>query len=126
MHFSILIYGEEGAYDRLSAETQANVMAGHHALQQALGERGPYATAKLMGTSTAVTLEPVADDTDALVMDGPFADTKERFLGFYTAEFADLDEAIRYARFISSSYARLEIRPVEWAGGVLAPEVSHR
>ncbi|MEO0913895.1 MAG: YciI family protein, partial [Pseudomonadota bacterium] len=87
----------------------------------ALAARGPYATAKLMPSSHAVTLKPAADfETDPLIMDGPFAETKERFLGFYAAEFADIDEALTYARYISSPHARIEVRPVGWAGGVLA------
>ncbi|KAJ57012.1 hypothetical protein ACMU_00540 [Actibacterium mucosum KCTC 23349] len=122
MYFSILIYGEDGAWEQLPPEEQQKVMEGHKALQKALGERGPFATAKLMGASAAVTLQPVTEGADALVLDGPFADTKERFLGFYGAEFEDLDEAIRFARFLSSAYARIEVRPVEWAGGVLAQE----
>lgn len=121
MHFTIMIYGEDGAFERLSDKTQAKVMEGHRALQSALGKRGPYATAKLMPSSHAVTFKPTADlGQDPLIMDGPFAETKERFLGFYTAEFEDIDEAITYARYLASPYARIEVRPASWVGGILA------
>ena len=123
MYYSILIFGEDGAFERLPEDVQAQVMAGHKALQQALRARGPFASAKLMPSSSAVTLKPVADvGQGALVVDGPFADTKERFLGFYGAEFEDLEEAIRFAQYLSSPYARIEVRPVEWAAGVLAQD----
>lgn len=121
MQFTIMIYGEDGAFERLPEAVQAEVMAGHRALQEKLAAKGPFASAKLMPASHAVTLHPLPEPgREALVTDGPFAETKEQFLGFYAAEFEDLDDALRHARLISSPYARLEVRPVSWAGGVLA------
>lgn len=123
MHYSIIIHGEDGVFERLSEETQARVMAGHTALQTALAKRGRYATAKLMPASSAVTLNSPSDfDQKPLVVDGPFSETKERFLGFYTAEFADLDEALEFASYLASPYARIEVRPVAWVGGILGEE----
>lgn len=121
MYYTIQIYGDEATFERLSEEQQQSVMQGHKALQTELAKRGPFASARLMASSTAVTIEPVAEfGGDGPVTDGPFSDTKEQFLGFYGAEFADLEEAIRYARHIATPYVRLEVRPVYWAGGVLA------
>ncbi|MEM9229292.1 MAG: YciI family protein [Pseudomonadota bacterium] len=123
MHFTLMIYSEDGAYERLSEEAQAEVMRGHQTLQSALGARGPFATAKLMPSSHAVTLRPLSEmGQDPLTMDGPFADTKERFLGFYAAEFDDIDDAIRHASYIASPIARIEVRPTSWVGGVLATD----
>lgn len=123
MHYSIIIYGEDGVFDRLPSEVQARVMQGHASLQEALAKRGRFATAKLMPSSSAVTLNEVAEfDHKPLVVDGPFSETKERFLGFYTAEFADLDEALEFAGYLASPYARIEVRPVAWVGGVLGEE----
>ncbi len=123
MNYSILIYGEDSAFDRLPEAEQQSVMRGHHALQEALAKRGLFATAKLMPSTSAVTINTIAEPgQDALVTDGPFAETKERFLGFYSAQFKDLEEAIHYASYLASPYARIEVRPIGWAGGVLAPE----
>lgn len=121
--YSILIYGEAGVFDQLPKEKQADVIAGHDRLQEALGKRGPFASVKLMPPSSAVTVEPAQSPAQApLIVDGPFAETKESFLGFYAAEFEDLDQALEYARMISSPVVRLEIRPIAWAGGVLSSE----
>ena len=52
---------------------------------------------------------------ESVVIDGPFAETKEQFLGFYTLECADLDEAVEFARELSEvnpSGGSYEIRPV--------------
>ncbi|WP_372574276.1 YciI family protein [Ruegeria jejuensis] len=123
MLYAIAIYGETGVFEALSGEHQDEVMGGHHALQTALEARGDYLSVKLMPPSTAVTVDPAGSPGQApLIVDGPFAETKESFLGFYAAEFRDLDEAISFARMISSPVARLEVRPIAWAGGVISSD----
>nr|WP_306269471.1 YciI family protein [Pararhizobium sp. IMCC3301] len=83
MEYAILIYGAEGTFDRLPPEKQQEAMQSHYELQAALQERGAYGTAKLMPTTSAVTLRPVAEfGQKPTLMDGPFAETKERFLAF--------------------------------------------
>jgi len=120
MFYSILIHAIPGAFDRLPKEKQDEVFKKHEELQVILKERGSFVTARLMPTSHAVTLKPTANANEKpLVIDGPFAETKERFMGFYVADFETLDEAIELAGMISSPYASLEIRPVAWAGGDL-------
>ncbi|MGI9434906.1 MAG: YciI family protein [Geminicoccaceae bacterium] len=120
MYYSILIHSAEGVFDRLPSEEQAAIFQGHRDLQAALAERGPYTTVKLMPTSHAVTLKPTSEPHQKpMVIDGPFAETKERFLGLYIAEFESLDEAISFAEMISAPFVSLEIRPVAWAGGNL-------
>ncbi len=126
MMYSILIYGEAGVFEQLPQEAQDRVMAGHHALQEALSARGDFLSVKLMPPSSAVTVEPAAAEAQPpMIVDGPFAETKESFLGFYAAEFASLDDALEHARKISSPIARIEVRPVQWAGGVLTTEAEH-
>lgn len=121
MIYAITIYGEPGVFDALPTDRQDEVMAGHRALQEALGKRGDFVSIKLMPPTSAVMVEPNPSDTARpLITDGPFSETKESFLGFYAAAFKDLDEALEYAKMISSPIARLEVRPVAWAGGALS------
>ncbi len=123
MQYSILIYGTEGVCDRVPDGEQENLMAGHHRLQADLAAKGDFAVARLMPTSNAVSVRPAAGgDGKTLVVDGPFAETKEQFLGFYVVECDTLDEAIAYAEHISSPDVTLEIRPVSWGGGLLGSE----
>lgn len=123
MLYSILIYAVEGAFDRLPKEKQEEVFKSHNDLQAVLKERGAFGTAKLMPTSHAVTLKPTAEASEKpLVIDGPFAETKERFLGFYVADFASLDDAIDLAGMIMNPSVSIELRPVAWAGGSLSPD----
>lgn len=123
MIYAITIYGEPGVFEALPKERQDEVMMGHGALQTALTERGDFVTMKLMPPTSAVMVEPAqTDGAQPLITDGPFAETKENFLGFYAADFKDLEEALEFAKMISSPVARLEVRPVAWAGGVISSE----
>ena len=47
------------------------------------------------------------------VLDGPYADTKEQFAGYFFVEATDLDEAVAWAkRCPASRFGAIEIRPV--------------
>jgi hypothetical protein len=49
-----------------------------------------------------------------VILDGPFAETKEALLGFYVIDCASLDEAIELARQIGrEEKVVFEIRPVK-------------
>jgi len=67
--------------------------------------------ARLGPTSEAVTLRGKGD---GMVIDGPFAETKEQLLGFYVVEFPDIDGAIAAARELqrANPTAVYEIRPI--------------
>lgn len=120
MLYSILIYAAEGVFDRLPPEEQEAVMDKHRALQARLEPRGAYAVAKLAPVSNAVTRRPgVQPERKTLVVDGPFAETKERFMGFYVVDCASLEEALELAGMLDNGHDAVEVRPVAWAGGVL-------
>ncbi|MEM0950335.1 MAG: YciI family protein [Pseudomonadota bacterium] len=123
MIYAITIYGEAGVFEALPKDRQDQVMSGHRALQDALKKKGDFVSMRLMPPTSAVMVEPAASDgAPPLITDGPFADTKENFLGFYAADFVNLSEALDYAKLISSPIARLEVRPVAWAGGAISSE----
>ena len=85
------------------------------------GRNGDYAAfnealGKAAGASSGERLEPAKSGTivrNSDVLDGPYADTKEQFAGYFFVEAADLDEAVAWARRCPSSrYGSIEIRPV--------------
>ena len=52
-------------------------------------------------------------DGRTLVTDGPFAETKEEFGGFYLLDVPDLDEAIKWAsRIPGAQWGSIEVRPI--------------
>src|SRR3546814_12343450 len=88
-------------------------MAEHLAVHEKLAAKGRLGpVARLMPTTTATTVRP---GHDPLVIDGPFAETKEQLLGFYIVDCSTLDEAIKAAQDLaraSSSAGAYEIRPI--------------
>jgi hypothetical protein len=73
------------------------------------GKLGPVA--RLMPTKAATTLRKGR----GVVMDGPFAETKEQLLGFFVVDCATPEEALEAARELgraSSSNGAYEIRPI--------------
>lgn len=119
MQYAILIYATEGFFERLPADEQERAMDRHRALQAEHNEKGTLgAVAKLMDTSSAMTIRKSGDNV--LVLDGPFAETKEQLLGLYTVECDSIDEAIEQAKKLPQGVASYEVRPIDWGGGVLA------
>jgi hypothetical protein len=113
MLYAILCYHQEDVTCAWSKEQDEAVMAKLHAVQEPwakAGKLGPVA--RLLPTTAATTLRK--DSDPPLVLDGPFAETKEQLLGFYVLEAEDLEEALGFARQLGAvnpggSY---EIRPI--------------
>ena len=74
------------------------------------GRLGPVA--RLMPTTAATTLRKNSEPP--IVLDGPFAETKEQLLGFFVIECVDLDEAIETAKELGRANpgGSYEIRPM--------------
>lgn len=113
MLYALLCYHDERlVYSWTKAEDDA-VMAKlsvvHDKLAQA-GKLGP--AARLLPTTAATTLRK--DSDPPLVIDGPFAETKEQLLGFYVIDVAGLEEALDVARDLARANpgGAYEIRPV--------------
>jgi hypothetical protein len=113
MLYAIFCYDNEAITCAWSKEKDDAVMASLGEVQSKLAAKkrlGPVA--RLMATTTAVT---VRKGKEPIVMDGPFAETKEQLLGFYIVDCANLDEAIATAKDLalaSDSNGAYEIRPV--------------
>ena len=111
MLYAILCYHDEAEVNSWPKEKDDAVLAKRAVVQQKLataGKLGPVA--RLMPTTAATT---VRVSREQVVIDGPFAETKEQLLGFYVVDCASLDEAIATARDIGRDESgALEIRPL--------------
>jgi len=112
MLYVILAYHVEGEVMSWSAEEDAalmvNLRKAHDRLNQ-VGRLGP--AARLDQTRKARTLRGPGD---GVMIDGPFAETKEQLLGFYVVDFPDEDaaaDAVRHLRRANPS-AVYEVRPI--------------
>ena len=123
MLYAILCYDYEDVVGSWSKEEEVAVMARLGKVQDKLrqaGKLGPVA--RLLPTTAATTLRK---GNEALVLDGPFAETKEQLLGFYVVDCASLEEALGTARELAAanpSMGSYEIRPIGvFRPGVLQP-----
>lgn len=113
MQYAILCYHDEKVTTGWSKEHDDAVMAKLGVVMERLtsqGKLGPVA--RLMPTTAATTLRK--DRDPPLVIDGPFAETKEQLLGFYIVDCANLEEALAITRELGQANpgGAYEIRPV--------------
>src|SRR5579872_5449470 len=102
MLYAFLCYNNEDAVFSMTQEEDEAVMARLQKVQETLTARkklGPVA--RLMPTTAATTLRK--DSDPPLVLDGPYAETKEQLLGFYVVDCEDLDEALGVARDLAKA-----------------------
>ena len=113
MLYAIFCYNQEDVTSAWAPEHEARVMADLRAVQEPLvaaGKLGPVA--RLLPTTSATTLRK---GDEPLIIDGPFAETKEQLLGFYLLDVADLEEALGVARDLARANPGLgsyEVRPL--------------
>jgi hypothetical protein len=113
MLYAILCYHDEATVGAWTEEHNAAVMSKLAVVQEKwskAGKLGPVA--RLEPTTTATTLKK--DREPALVVDGPFAETKEQLLGFYIVDAQTREEALTFARELGmvNPGGSYEIRPV--------------
>ncbi len=113
MLYAILCYDSEAVVGGWTREEDDRAMAKLAVVTDELARRGQLGpVARLMPTTTAVTLRK---GRETVVLDGPFAETKEQLLGFFLVECGSLEEAIAAAKALgaaSSSSGAYEIRPL--------------
>ena len=93
MRYAILCYHSEDVVGSWTKEEDDACMARLLEVQERLVARGKLGpVARLLPTTAATTLRK--DGGEPLVIDGPFAETKEQLLGFYVVDCESLDEAL--------------------------------
>jgi len=109
MKYAQLIYSEPGSHEALPDEERDAVLGEYTALT-----RDPHYvdSAQLQPVETATTVR--VQDGRTLSTDGPFADTKEVFAGYYVLDAEHLDEAIELAARIPAARlgGAIEVRPL--------------
>jgi hypothetical protein len=113
MLYAILCYDSEDVVGAWSADQEAEVMARLGAVEDKLAKQGRLGPiARLLPTTAATT---VRKGGEQLVIDGPYAETKEQLLGFFIVDCASLEEAIETAKELgraNGSGGSYELRPL--------------
>jgi hypothetical protein len=126
MRYMFLIYSRETDMAGLSAADMDKLKAAHWAVMDETRAKGilhgaeplhPTATAttvRMNGGKPLVLDGPFAETKEQLA--GPFAETKEQLAGYYILDCKDLDEAIAWASRIPTACKGgegcVEIRPI--------------
>ncbi len=113
MLYAILCYDSEDVVGAWTKEKDAEVMTSLGKVQDRLlaqNRLGPVA--RLLPTTAATTIRK---GKEAMIIDGPFAETKEQLLGFYVIDCDTLDDALETAKDLakaSGSAGAFELRPI--------------
>jgi hypothetical protein len=109
MKYAMLIHYEPGHTDALSEDEFKAMLGEYTALRD---DPGYIDSAELQPIETATTVR--VRDGQTLTTDGPFADTKEVFGGYYLFDADNLDQAIELAARIPPARlgGAIDVRPL--------------
>jgi len=109
MRFMCLIHYDEAALAQATPEEMQQFGAAWGAFNEALAKAGNPGE-RLQPSRAATTVRGIKGRTE--ILDGPYADTKEQFAGYFMLDVADLDAAIEFAKTCPGvRYGSIEIRP---------------
>jgi hypothetical protein len=109
MKYALLIFPKPGSHEALGPDEYEPVNAEYLALRE---DPRCIGGAHLQPAETATTVRH--SPGQALITDGPFADTKEVLGGYYVLDASNLDEALEFAQLIPAIRlgGAVEVRPL--------------
>jgi hypothetical protein len=113
MLYAILCYNAEDVVTSWTKEEDDAVMAKLTVVHDRLHkERRLGPAIRLLPTTAATTLRKA--NAPPVVIDGPYAETKEQLLGFYIVDVGDLEEGLNVARDLAAANpgGAYELRPI--------------
>ena len=113
MQYLLMIHGDEQGWAALSEDEQSAVRQEYGDFAQRMRESGKLlGGGELQPTDRATTVR--AKDGETILTDGPYAETKEAFGGYFVVETESIDEAVELAKQLPPSSPRggVEVRPV--------------
>jgi hypothetical protein len=111
MQYLLMLYSEEGAWNKLTKEQQEQGIAAYRSYTEALQQAGVLKNSNRLQPSSAATTVRMANGKPH-VLDGPYVESKEQIGGYYLIDVADLDAAISWAaRCPGASHGVVEVRP---------------
>ena len=122
MKFMLMIMTDEKAEAALPPAELDKIIAQHIAVTRELRDAGKWVWANRLRFSDAATTIRIKDGSP-MVLDGPFAESKEALGGFYLIEAASKQEAIEWAKKLPlREVGAIEVRPArtgaQWRGEI--------
>jgi hypothetical protein len=107
MRYMLLIHHNDAEMQKAD---QKQLWTDYAAFNEALAKAGLSGGERLEPSSKATL---VRTGGNSAILDGPYADTKEQFAGYFFVDVDTLEEAVAWAqRCPSSRFGTIEIRPV--------------
>ena len=112
MRYMLIIHNDPELHPHPGGPGWDELMAEYAQFAEELASHGTtYSGDPLNGPDTATTVRVRNGET--LVVDGPFAETKEWMSGYFLMDLDSLDQALSVAAMIpSAKFGSVEIRPV--------------
>jgi len=108
----LMTYVQGDEFAKLPRAEQEQGFAAYFAYAEALKKAGVLRENHGLQPSATATTVRIADGKP-LVLDGPYAETKEQFGGYFIIDVADLDAAIAWAaRCPAAGHGVVEVRPL--------------
>jgi hypothetical protein len=108
----LTLIGPEGGPEDVTPEQITEEMKSWEAFSAEAVEAGAFIAGEGLQPSEAGKTVRGGRDSERVVTDGPFAETKEQVGGFYVLECKDLEEAVGWAKRCPISEGAIEVRPV--------------
>ena len=111
MKFILMIHGNEQAMIANTKVDATGMSPEYAAYNEAMAKAGIMVGGeRLKPTNTAASVRVKDGRTE--VLDGPYAETREQFGGYYMIDVPDMDEAVRWAaRCPAAQFGTIEVRP---------------
>jgi hypothetical protein len=117
MRYALLIHSDEGNLQAPAPGELTKMSADYAAFTEAMKKAGVYLGGdRLQPANTGAAVQ--TRDGQTTVLDGPYADTKEQFGGYYLIDVPNMDAAVQWAtRCPAAARGTVEVRAIwELAG----------
>jgi hypothetical protein len=119
MQYMLLIHADEKAMPAVPTDKAYEMSSAYAAYTAALQKAGALVSGDRLKPSTSARIVKVRGKRTE-VLDGPFADVKEQFGGYYVIEAGNLEAAVAWAeKCPGAGLGAIEVRPV-WDSNVPA------
>jgi hypothetical protein len=112
MKYLLALIADETGFAEATPDQQAESMKAWDDYTRATIDAGVHLGGEGLQPSSTATTVRIRVDGEAIVSDGPFAETKEQLVGYYLLDCKDLDDALAWAKRIPMPGGDVEVRPV--------------
>jgi hypothetical protein len=114
MQYMLMLYFDEAGFQKADKASLERIHGAYNAYTEAAKTAGVLVGGDRLHPSTTASTVRLKNGKSA-VLDGPYAETKEQFGGYYLINVPDLDAALDWAaRCPTADHGTVEVRAI-WA-----------